>query len=425
MIRLLLYIAVGIIMSLYLYSIGLTFLPPALNSKNLMAAAGIIIACYHALGKREITIPKVLVGAIFIAVIFSLISLFATDYNATDDYSYATYIVSFLVWLFASYTVCSAIKQVHGKVTFSQIVAYMAGASVVQCVLALLIDNYPGFQSLVDTYVDQGQDFLLKVDRLYGIGASLDNAGVRFAVILPAIVAGIATDKSWRDSQIKLLLALLSFFVIAIVGNMISRTTSIGLGLAVLYVIANRDAFRMTIRLDRLKLNFKVAFFILIGVLVTSYLYKTNATFHGQLRFAFEGFFNWIEVGEWRTDSTDKLNANMWVWPTDTKTWVIGTGLFDNWVFGTDIGYCRFILYCGLVGFSVFAAFFVYHTVALSFIYPEYIRLLLIYLILVFVIWIKVSTDIFFIYALFYSMYLLNQSESFQNENNLLHSRNI
>lgn len=425
MIRIVSYIIVGVLVSFYLFPIGLTFLPAVLNTKNLLAAVGVVVACYHSISRRELTIPKVLLISIAIAVVFSLVSLFAVDYNDTNDYSYATYIVSFFVWLFASYAVCASIKNVHGQVKFPLIVAYMAGVSVVQCVLALLIDSFPVFQELVDTYIDQGQGFLVKVDRLYGIGASLDNAGVRFAVILPAIVAVISTDRSWRDSKIKLLLALFAFFFIVIVGNMISRTTSTGAGLAVLYVIANRDAFRLTINFNSLKFNFRVAFFILIGVLVTAYLYKTNAVFHGQLRFAFEGFFNWIEMGEWRTDSTDKLNANMWVWPTDTKSWIIGTGLFDNWVYGTDIGYCRFILYCGLVGFSVFAAFFIYQTVAFSYIYPKYIKLLLIYLILVFVIWIKVATDIFFLYALLYSMYLLNQSESYQNENNLLHSRNI
>lgn len=47
----------------------------------------------------------------------------------------------------------------------------------------------------------------------------------------------------------------------------------------------------------------------------------------------------------------------MWVWPEDVKSWIIGTGLFANFVYSTDIGYCRFILYCGLIGFGTFVLF--------------------------------------------------------------------
>lgn len=47
----------------------------------------------------------------------------------------------------------------------------------------------------------------------------------------------------------------------------------------------------------------------------------------------------------------------MWIWPENLKGWLIGTGLFANFVYSTDIGYCRFILYCGLIGFGTFIAF--------------------------------------------------------------------
>ena len=45
------------------------------------------------------------------------------------------------------------------------------------------------------------------------------------------------------------------------------------------------------------------------------------------MRFAFEGFFNWVEKGEWSTSSTEKLNREMWIWPNDQRTWLIGSGL--------------------------------------------------------------------------------------------------
>ncbi len=117
-----------------------------------------------------------------------------------------------------------------------------------------------------------------------------------------------------------------------------------------------------------------------------------------------KAFFNWVEKGEWSTGSTDKLNREMWIWPEDQKTWLIGSGLFGLFVYNTDVGYCRFILYCGLIGFSVFAFLFVYLGLFFSYKVPKYRLLFLIFIALTFVIWLKVATDIFFIYALFFCL---------------------
>ena len=140
----------------------------------------------------------------------------------------------------------------------------------------------------------------------------------------------------------------------------------------------------------------------ILTILICIVLYRTNLVFRSNLRFGFEGFFNWAETGVFRTDSTDKLNSTMWVWPTDARGWAIGYGLFENWVFGTDIGYCRFTLYCGLVGMGIFSLFFVYNGLVLYTQFERFLFLPLFLTILTFMVWLKVATDIFFIYALFY-----------------------
>ena len=140
---------------------------------------------------------------------------------------------------------------------------------------------------------------------------------------------------------------------------------------------------------------------ILIIIPVLQYLYNTDTYYYNQLRFAFEGFFNWVEKGKWETGSTEKLNSVMWIWPQTTKGWIIGTGLFDGWVYSTDIGYCRFILYCGLVGFSLFVSMFIYLTMYLWMYIRPYKYLFVLLFILGLIVWIKVSTDLFFVFALF------------------------
>ena len=135
---------------------------------------------------------------------------------------------------------------------------------------------------------------------------------------------------------------------------MISRTTTIGMMMGLAYIIYSTGIFRLTISVRNFKFYSVFGFLLVVSVIWGIYMYQNNYTFYQNMRFAFEGFFNWIEMGEWRTGSTDRLNAIMWVWPETFESWIIGTGKFGFYTFSTDIGYCRFILYCGLVGFGVF-----------------------------------------------------------------------
>jgi len=68
---------------------------------------------------------------------------------------------------------------------------------------------------------------------------------------------------------------------------------------------------------------------------------------------------------------------------------------------GTDVGYLRFIYYCGLVGLFVFSTFFIYLSAVCYKKFPKERDLFFLLAVLVFVIWLKVSTDIFLVYAIF------------------------
>jgi len=195
----------------------------------------------------------------------------------------------------------------------------------------------------------------------------------------------------------------IAFIVIVIIGSVIARTTWVGAIMGLVYMLL------YYVRLDRGRISRNQIRFwsmflglVFISVFICVILYRVNPEYRRELRFGFEGFFNWAETGVFRTDSTDKLNRIMWIWPKDTRTWIIGKGLFDNWVFGTDIGYCRFTLYCGLIGMGLFSLFFVYNSVSLIRRFPKVTLLALTLLAMTFIIWLKVATDIFFIFALLF-----------------------
>jgi hypothetical protein len=368
----------------------------------ILAVIGILLFIYHSIREKGATLSKELLGAAGFVVIFSLICFYTTDYNHTNDYSYATYFASFATWLGAAYTVCAAIRAFHGQVTFKTLTGYLASVCSVQCLLAMAIDRVPVIKTWVDTYIYQGQDFLNEIDRLYGIGAALDPAGVRFAIVLIMIVFLLYKDQEIRFDKWKIALLWSAFFIISVIGNMISRTTSVGMVMGLGYMLLATGIFRLVIKMNYAKLYSILGFVLIFVVGFSIFLYHEDNSFHQNLRFGFEGFFNWVETGEWTTSSTDKLNREMWIWPTDMKSWIIGKGLYTNWAFSTDVGYCRFILYCGISGFSIFALFFVYNACVFAGKYPVYRDMFIAFLFLSFIIWIKVSTDIFQIYALFY-----------------------
>lgn len=78
----------------------------------------------------------------------------------------------------------------------------------------MMIDNIPAFQQLVDSVVLQGQDFFQEVDRLYGIGAALDPAGVRFSLILVMIAGLLANDEDIRQNNIAIAMLLIAFLLL-------------------------------------------------------------------------------------------------------------------------------------------------------------------------------------------------------------------
>ncbi|MBP5559033.1 MAG: hypothetical protein J6X71_04630 [Bacteroidales bacterium] len=394
-------ICIGI--SFFMFPVSFYFLPEAVNTKMILAGLGILAFFYDNIVKKTLTIPRNLLYSIILALVFSLWCFYSVTANATNDLSYANYWVSFFTWSFGAYAIFFIIKQLDGSYTLSRLTFYLASVCLMQCILAEVIDYNPGVQRLVDSIFKQGQEFYHEVDRLYGIGAALDPAGVRFSVVLVLMAHQMSNVGKVVERLPLALFYFVSFIAIVIIGSIIARTTWVGAGMGLVYMIASY------LRLNRGYMSGKQlkfwGFFLgltLLTVVISAILYRISPEFRSSLRFGFEGFFNWAEKGVFRTDSTDKLNNTMWVWPTDTRGWTIGYGLFDNWVFNTDIGFCRFILYSGIIGISLFSLFFIYNGLSLYGRFSDMSLLPLFLIAMTFIIWLKVATDIFFVYALLY-----------------------
>lgn len=392
-----------LMVSFYVFPVGFTFLPASINSKMIVAVFGIIAYALDSIRRGSAEISGSVLFAALLAMIFSVWCLFSITVSNTSRMTYVTYIVSFATWMAGAYGVFAALRLGHGRADLEILVRYLALVGVFQCVSAVLIDNYAGFASFVDRYIDMGQDFYKRGQRLYGIGAALDPGGIRFSVIQIMIAHLFATHPNVHNTRRYQLTLLIAFSVIVIIGSVISRTTLIGSGLGLAYIGISLNRLRRGgfITLQTLQ-GYVVFLFAMAGVLTFSlYFYEASQTFQGYLRFGFEAFFNWAETGEFRTGSTDVLDT-MWIWPKDPLTWVIGKGIFGTLQTGSDIGYCNFILYCGIVGLVLFSIFFLYCHWSQIRKFNNFQIAALMLTALTFIVWAKVATDIFFIDALLF-----------------------
>ena len=409
------YIFGGIVISSFYFSFAFTFLPESLNTKMMMAIVGVPLLAYNIItGEKKFTMVREILIATLLALVFTLWCCITVDINGTGDYTYGTYIISYSVWMFAAYTGTQIVRRIHGYIDLRLLTYYLAGICVAQCVLALLIDNVPFIQNIVNAYIYQAQDFLMRIGRLYGIGASLDNAGVRFSVVLLLIAVMVVKDEKVENNQRVTVLLLLAFILITGIGNIISRTTIVGSTLGLIYIFIYSGIITLVMKQRGIKLAITLLLLITVLSSIGTFFYITSPIFKEYMRFAFEGFFNWAEKGEWTTSSTERLNSVMWIWPdpNDIKTWLIGQSTFLNWyAVGTDIGYCRFIFYCGAIGFGLFVIFFFYNAWVCQKKLPQYTNLAIFLLAISFIVWIKVATDIFLIYALMYCLYDYNDKQ--------------
>lgn len=399
-------ILLPVIVSFFYFPIVFRVLP-GVNTKMALAVIGCFFAGYQMARRSFPAVDKQLFIISLWALSISFITFFSMTYNDTPDNTYLTYIISMYVWLIGAYAVFTFIRWVHGKYTLTLISNYIITVCVAQCVLALVIDQYPPAKIFVNNLIDKG-DWIDSVHRLYGIGAELDTAGIRFSISL-VMLGYLLKNASQNRLERYIPLYLIGFIITAIVGNMIARTTSVGVILALLYLLykpTEKACFKKTVGW--------LIVLLMFAVLITIYFYNTNPAIYKHTRFAFEGFFNLFENGEWSIASNEKLKT-MYVFPKSMKTWAFGDGyivnprwidpyyngkIYSGYYMGTDVGYLRFIFYFGIVGLLLFAGFILQVGKSCIKKMPQYKDLFLLLLAVNFIVWFKVSTDIFLIFAL-------------------------
>lgn len=405
-------IAVTILTSLYFFPFNPVWLPIA-NTKMVLAAIAIPLFIIKGARLRDNGFNKGMLMLTIMGMSVSIAGLIAVIVNNTSDYSYASYFVSMWVWLGGAYTVVQLMEAAYEKVTIRLVGNFLIAVCVAQCILAQIINANDTIAAVVDSFVVSSGYMGIVDDRLYGIGCALDVAGLRFSAVLLMITYFALNPHSQDNKTLERCLYILAFLIISVFGSMIARTTSVGVILCILqcviFPILNNDQISRfnTRRLIRV---FAILSLIVIPAIVL--FYEINPSFRENLRFGFEGFFSLAEEGEWNVRSNRQL-FSMMIWPDNLKTWLIGDGYFSqpqndyhyvgplyDYYMGTDVGYCRFIFYFGLLGLIAFSAVFAISAIICSKRHPKYILLFYMIMLMNFIGWVKASTDIFLVFAI-------------------------
>ncbi|MBO5350376.1 MAG: hypothetical protein J6A66_02065 [Alistipes sp.] len=411
--------AVGVILtSFYFFPFTFTFLP-GVNTKMAMAGVGLVLLGLQLGRARNSIFSKDMVTISLYALMVSFTSFIAVTLNETRDYTYVSYIISMWVWLSAAYVAVKYMRTVHGYISVELVCNYLIAVCVFQCISALVIDFVPTVKNFALTYIaDLGpteMELMKETGRLFGFGAALDPAGSRFAAVLTIIVF-MATRLAATNRNKYLVGYILAFIFIAIVGNMIARTTTVGVIIALAFLLYSIGLHRMVISKSTGRIMLWFVGVLVVAVPLLTILYHTNEQFHDNIRFAFEGFFSLAEKGRWEVNSNEILK-NMIVFHDNLKTWLIGDGymvnpnISDPYYTGeyhqagyyqlTDIGYLRFIFYSGLIGLAAMALF-IWKAGRISMLkFKDQQTLFWLLLAVNYVVWFKVSTDIFLALALF------------------------
>lgn len=412
MVRFLINILSVVITSFYFFPFETIFFP-GINTKMVMAGIGVLILGKRLAQKGGAIIDKNLFNLSLIAIGISLVSMLTMSYNNTNDASFITYFVSIWVWLGGAYCLVRWLDFAYGNVSVRLLCKHLIAVCVAQCLIAFIMDSYTPLKNFVDSFIG-GEAFMGRAGtRMYGIGAALDVAGLRFASV--AVIIGFLLSESDKSSDKEILFYVLSLMILTVIGNMMSRTTTMGVVIALVYILyssclSGKDSFYKNKKLWK---YFGIILCMVLPVVV--FLYNTDDGFYKNLRFAFEGFFSLWEKGEWEVSSNDVLFEYMIVFPDNLKTWIIGDGYAANpsydpyyigpdfWGFykGTDIGYLRFIFYFGILGTFLLVLFFLKTALACADKFRAYRVMFFMILIVNYIGWFKVSTDIFLTFAPF------------------------
>lgn len=348
-------ILVFILLFSFIYEIHFAYLP-----LNFPVIFGVIAFLVYVLSKKVRTKcksngwqPAKLLAIFLPVLIFSFISIVL---NQSWDFYFVKWYIFFVLKVFACMLIMLLTKKYFGDLHYITLIKLFFLCAIIQVGLSIIIWVLPDIKELLYmtlTLGDIGEEALDRTSglRLNGYGTNFFGAGTIHGFILFSTALLLQSRLKFLKSTTVIIL----YIVVFIVSMMMARTTIIGFALAMLLlVLINKPKFNVLKLITYTVLSCIISIAIL-GSLSPQFLEKFNYV----ITFGFEMFINYFNGDGLTTSSISNSMVDMYKFPDNIFTWVVGDGYWENpitgyYYKGTDIGYCRMLFYFGAFGLLVF-----------------------------------------------------------------------
>lgn len=352
---------ITLIMFFTLFPINFVFLPSFASTRLILAFLGSIIWFLDLVRKRKIYYYKFLT-VFFITFVISIWSFLSTSvFNSVNDYTFVKLPITIIVMYFSCYLCISSIRLFHGFINFNLVTRYFLYAILLQSLIVILQFVNPIFgsfltdiQRLSEMQVDIASSHLETSSRFIGFGLLFYTASFFYGTSL-VLLAFQLRYKKLKKSNIVIYISL--YILIFFIGMGLSRSTIIGFLSSILIFIFPIKNISRIFKVIFSAIIFLIFAFVTIFVVLKLFPDLTKGL-EALVNNAFDFIIAYFNTGQLSSESASGTFETL-VFPDNNITYLIGTGLYDNYFsvgdFNySDIGYLRLLYYFGLPGLILF-----------------------------------------------------------------------
>lgn len=352
----------------YFYPITLSAFP--ISTGRLLQLIGVLYFAFYAVsyGILKSTFKYFCAGLfIFIMGCASAIVI-----NGTNDLSMAFIGVLMFIYFCSAFVLSYLVFKAYRKPSIDVVLKLVVIVTILQSIISLLffaiptlLENYYSYVIIDDELKSRQESY--SAFRLIGIGSmQYATSAVQYGIVLWALIY-LKARRAIRSNFI----FFSGVILLGIAGALSGRTFFILLLFCIPFTFfvcrERRRAFKILLEIF-LPLS-------IVAFVAFSFFY---AIYPEAVEWVFEIFINMAtnDSLEVESASTNQL-LEMYIWPTDLKTWIIGDGQAVNpsgfgFYKNTDVGYIRSLYYWGVIGSIVYYYVQVAQYYIIKNLYPSY-----------------------------------------------------
>ncbi len=336
----------------YLYPVHFKWLP--CDTGMLLHMTGFVYFCFC--GKVKHLNQQIF--AVYLWTLSLLImGLSTAAINGCFDFGVLRKVIAVVLYSFSAFLVIRLIRKVVVDFTFFKLLEWIVYVAFVQAILSfILFLNADIMRFYLDSIrLDDVSKDIISAQSSFRLIAVANTQYANMAVMYGiAFLSALTLPFSKRSALYQRKFLYYSIiFTILVAGILSARTFFLILLFSFVYffyLLWKKKGIRVLWYGGGVVL---VVSFLLIG----GYMVLKNSEYERTFQWMFEWYINLKENGSLETSSSNRLKE-MYFWPEDLKTWLVGDGRFQNengsFYKSTDAGYLRNLFYWGILGGLLF-----------------------------------------------------------------------